>query len=354
VVARGDGPRGRGTPGPRGGVAVPGGGRFLGRLGAWARGPLTGMRTPGQDEGQGRGASQPEERAGAGGAVPAPFIVGAERSGTTLLRLMLDAHPELAIPPETHFIERAAEACEGAPDPRRAFLETVTSHRRWGDFRIEGERLAERVSGIEPFDLGEALRAFYGVYAGRFGKPRWGDKTPNYVRRMSLIHGLLPEARFVHIIRDGRDVALSTRDLWFGPDSVEEAARRWRSLIEDARRQSEGLPHYLEVRYEDLVSDAESALGVIGAFIELPWDPGMLDYHTTADERLKEIHRDIETPKGKKVVRGEMRKSLHTLTGKPPQRDRIARWREEMGEADLRCFEEVAGGTLRELGYEVG
>jgi hypothetical protein len=73
--------------------------------------------------------------------------------------------------------------------------------------------LAERVSGNEPFDLGESLRAFYGVYAERFGKPRWGDKTPNYVRRMSLIYGLLPEARFVHIIRDGRDLAPSTRDL---------------------------------------------------------------------------------------------------------------------------------------------
>ena len=267
---------------------------------------------------------------------------------------MLDAHPEMAIPPETHFIGRAAEACEDAPDPRRAFLETVMSHRRWGDFRVDGERLTEKVSGIEPFDLGEALRAFYGVYAERFGKPRWGDKTPNYVRRMGLIHGLLPEARFVHIIRDGRDVALSTRDLWFGPDSVEEAARRWRSLIEEARRQSGELPHYLEVRYEDLVSETESTLRGIGEFVDLPWDPGMLAYHATADERLKEINRDIETPKGKKVVRGEMRRSLHTLTGKPPQRDRIARWRTEMGETDRRRFEEVAGGTLRGLGYEVG
>ena len=214
--------------------------------------------------------------------------------------------------------------------------------------------MAQRISGIEPFDLGEALRAFYSVYAERFGKQRWGDKTPNYVHRMPLIYGLLPEARFVHIIRDGRDVALSTKDLWFGPDSVEEAAQRWRSLIENARRQSKEIPHYLEVRYEDLVSDTEPALRGIGGFVDLPWDPSMLAYHTTADERLSEIHRDIETPKGKKVVRGEMRKSLHTLTGQPPQRNRIGRWREEMGDADRRRFEEVAGETLLELGYEVG
>jgi hypothetical protein len=69
---------------------------------------------------------------------------------------------------------------------------------------------------------------------------------------------------------------------------------------------------------------------------------------------MSEIYRDIMAPKGKKVVRGEMRRSLHPLTGSPPQRDRIGRWRQEMSAADRSRFEEVAGETLRELGYEVG
>ena len=322
----------------------------MSRLNSWARGHL--RRRPGQEE-EARSTPGSEERSEAQASPPAPFIVGAERSGTTLLRLMLDAHPELAVPPETHFIDRAAQECRDAPDPRRAFLETVTSHRRWGDFQIDGERLERRVSGIEPFDLGEALRTFYGLYAERFGKPRWGDKTPLYVHRMELISTLLPEARFIHIIRDGRDVALSTKDLWFGPDSVEEAAQKWRSLIEKARQQSQGLPHYLEIRYEDLVSDTEPTLKRICEFVDLSWDPGMLAYHKTAEERMSEIYRDMKTPRGKKVVRGEMRRSLHTLTGSPPQRDRIARWRGEMSIADQKRFEEVAGETLRELGYEV-
>lgn len=285
---------------------------------------------------------------------PAPFVVGAERSGTTLLRLMLDAHPDLAVPPETHFIDRVAEACGDTPEPRRTFIETVTSHRRWGDFRVDGEELARRISGIEPFDLGEALRAFYGLYAQKFGKTRWGDKTPKYVHSMRLIHRLLPEARFVHIIRDGRDVALSTKDLWFGPDSVEEAARKWRSLIEKARRQSREVPHYLEIRYEDLVSETEPTLRRICEFVDLRWDPAMLAYHKTAEERMSEIYRDMETPRGKKVVRGEMRRSLHTLTGSPPQRDRVARWKAEMSAEDRKRFEEAAGETLRDLGYETG
>ena len=326
---------------------------MVGRFGSWARGHLGSGREPERQE-------ETQSMPAAGGPpvaralLPAPFVVGAERSGTTLLRLMLDAHPDLAVPPETHFIDRVAEACEDDRDPGRAFIQTVTSHRRWGDFRIDGEELERRVSGIEPFDLGEALRAFYGLYAQKFGKARWGDKTPKYVRHMDLIHGLLPEARFVHIIRDGRDVALSARDLWFGPDSVEEAARKWRSLIDKARVQSRGIPHYLEIRYEDLVSETEPTLKRICEFVELRWDPGMLEYHKTAEERMSEIYRDIQTPKGKRVVRGEMRRSLHTLTGSPPQRDRIARWRVEMSAEDRRRFEEAAGETLRGLGYETG
>jgi sulfotransferase family protein len=268
---------------------------------------------------------------------------------------MLDAHPDLTIPPETHFIHHAAKACANAPNPRKAFLDTVMSHRKWGDHGIEGGLLAQRITALQPFDLSEALRAFYELYAKRFGKPRWGDKTPPYVHRMTLIQDLLPEAGFIHVIRDGRDVALSTKDLWFGPNSVEEAAQRWRSLIEKARRQSKQLSHYLEIRYEDLVSDTEPTLRRICDFVDLSWNPSMLTYHETADERMSELYRDITAPKGEqRVVRGEERKAIHSLTSKPPQRDRIGRWRQEMTTTDRERFEEIAGETLRELGYDVG
>lgn len=285
---------------------------------------------------------------------PSPFIVGVPRSGTTLLRLMLDAHPDLAIPPETNFIHLAAEACEDASDPRQAFLETVMTHNRWKDLRIEEDLLTQNVAAIKPFDLGEAVRALYRLYAEKFGKSRWGDKTPHYVRRMTVIQGLLPEAYFIHLIRDGRDVALSVKDLWFGADSVEDAARRWRGSIEKARRHSRKLPHYLEVRYEDLVTDAESTLSRITEFVDLPWNQSMLDYYKTADERLSEIERDKTAPSGEITSRGEERIAIHSLTHKPPQRDRIGRWRQEMTAADRERFEEVAGETLRELGYDIG
>lgn len=273
-----------------------------------------------------------------------------------MLRLMLDAHPDLAIPPETHFIPEVSRACgkalDNSGDPRRVFLDTVTSHRRWEDFKLEEPVLAERIAAIESFDLGQALRVFYGLYAQRFGKPRWGDKTPPYVRNMELVGGLLPEARFLHVIRDGRDVALSSMGLWFGPGSVEEAARRWQSAIREARRQAESLPHYLEVRYEDLVTDTEATLKVVCDFVDLPWDPVMLEYHETAEERMGEMHRDVTLPDGETVVSGEQRTGIHALTNRPPQSNRIGRWRTGMAEGDRETFEGIAGETLSDLGYE--
>lgn len=341
--------------------------RLLDRLGSWTRRFQTPERISGQKEAQEatlasqpKPGSAPRRMPEAGGQsekrdplTPSPFIVGVGRSGTTLLRLMLDAHPDLAIPSETHFLRKAVRACERDPDPRRAFLETVTSHHRWENHDIERDLLAQRIAAIEPFDLSEAVRAFYNLYAERFGKPRWGDKTPRYVGQMKIIQGLLPEAHFIHLIRDGRDVALSTKDVWFGPGSVEEAAQRWRSTIEKARRRSRKLSHYLEIRYEDLVSDTEPTLRKIGDFISLPWDPIMLDYHKTADKRMSEMYRDVTTPDGRTKVRGEDRKAIHSLTNKPPQHDRVGRWRSEMSHSDRKRFEEIAGEMLRELGYEV-
>lgn len=164
---------------------------------------------------------------------PAPSIVGTGRCGTTLLRLMLDAHPDLAISPETHFIPHVAAARAGSPNPAVTFIKAVVGSRTWGDLHLDSQALGEAVRRLEPFTVGEALRLIYRLYAACFGKARWGDKTPIYFSQMSLIHRLLPEARFVHIIRDGRDVALSHSGLWFGPRLEEDPATWWTSAGQD-------------------------------------------------------------------------------------------------------------------------
>jgi hypothetical protein len=300
-----------------------------------------------------RGRAEPE--------FPAPFVVGVGRSGTTLLRLILDAHPELAIPPETHFMPQLIMR-SGQPwfPPQRVVkLIVEDEHRRWADFGLDEEQLLERFRALEPFNLPDALREFYRAYAEKHGKPRWGDKTPEYVRRMRRIKRTLPEAHFIHVIRDGRDVTLSTNKRieqrgHRQPIKAAPAARRWRSRIEKARTDGPVLGDYLEIRYEDLVTDTEPTVRRVCEFIGLDFDPEMLRYHERAEERLREMAGAMPARAGRPPREAGERLRAHRMATKPPSKERIARWREEMDPEYRAEFEEYAGDLLQELGYDVG
>jgi hypothetical protein len=299
-----------------------------------------------------RGRAEPE------GAVP--FVVGVGRSGTTLLRLMLDAHPALAVPPETHFINNVLEASGRLRFNPERLVDAIVedSHRRWNDFGLEREELLARVSSIPDFNVSDGLRAFYELYAERQSKRRWGDKTPDYLKRMRRIKRTLPEARFIHVIRDGRDVMLSTnrRIAQRGHReelTAERGAERWRRQIERAR---EDAPHlggeaYIEIRYEDLVTDTESTLRRVCTRIDLDYDPVMLRYHETAAERLREMAGAMPARDGRPERKAGERLRAHKLATKPPTRERIEVWREEMDPAEVAEFEAGAGSLLAELGY---
>jgi hypothetical protein len=285
------------------------------------------------------------------GIAPAPFIVGLGRSGTTLLRLMLDAHPALAIPPETQFIPAVAKACQMAPDPRQAFLQALTAAFTWTDFHLAVEQLQSRIADSDPFDLTAALRAFYTLYAERFGKQRWGDKS-GYLWGMVLIQKLIPEARFIHLIRDGRDVALSIKDLWWGPNSIEEAAEHWQAGIQKARRQSADLRFYMEVRYEDLLLDPERQLRQICDFVELDWHPAMLGYYRNAENRLAEFTAILD-PSAHRITTAEERRHIHAHVSQPPQTSLIGKWQRALSATQKQNFARIAGAMLREFGYDL-
>jgi Sulfotransferase family len=290
---------------------------------------------------------------------PAPFVVGAARSGTTLLRLMLDAHPELAVPPETHFLPELVKASKAPGATAEGLADLVVTHRRWSDFGLDPDDLRRRFARLRPFAVGDAIRAFYAAYAERQGKPRWGDKTPAYARRMRLIERHLPEAHFVHLMRDGRDVRLSQISFGSDPPRPGKHARRWKRRIRSTRRDGAQVDHYLEVRYEDLVTEPERHLRRICDFVELDFDSAMLAYHQEADARLREMARDL--PAGEELLPDQSRRAetseerlaMHALTREPPRADRVERWREAMSDADRAEFERVAGDLLHDLGYEV-
>ncbi len=179
----------------------------------------------------------------------------------------------------------------------------IIGGRAWGDFGLDPAALRERGAELEGSDAGAVLRAFYSLYAERQRKPRWGDKTPAYVRAMRPIAAALPEARFIHLIRDGRDVALSRRRRGMGEGKpMAETANLWRRRIESARADARRLRgRYVELRYEDLVAAPESHLRELCELCELEFDAAMLSHHERAGERLAELGGDLEADGGRQA-----------------------------------------------------
>jgi hypothetical protein len=281
-----------------------------------------------------------------------PFIVGASRSGTTLLRLMLDSHPDLAIPPETHFLPQI-NSCGPKVETADSLIGKLVTSQYWSDYGLTWELLARQLSSIRPFSATHAIREFYRLYAERYGKIRWGDKTPPYVCHMVSIQSLLPEAYFIHLIRDGRDVAASMRSMWWGPgQEIGAQASRWRNRILDARRQAPQLHHYMEIHFEHLVKDPEHVLRVICDFIEIPFRHEMLEYHLHAEHRLREL-QNYWDPRLRETITRDRRHDIFALTRNRPDASRAGAWIKSMTDKEVFEFEEIAGDILMELGYKL-
>ncbi len=272
------------------------------------------------------------------------FVVGCGRSGSTMLRLMLDAHPELAVPGESHFIpplwrRRGRFERDGRLDAG-ALAAAVARTPHFGHWKIPPERYLESVRALERPTFANVIERAFLANAEHHGKRRWADKTPIYVRHVGLLSRLWPEARFVHLIRDGREVALSYLSVPWGPRSVLEAAWKWRRDVGAGRASGAvlGPGRYHEVRYEDLVAGPRATLERLCAFVELAFDPRML-------EHARDVDRDRLAPASGLPY--------HARAATPPQ-EGARDWRTEMAEGDVEAFEALAGGLLADLGYPRG
>jgi sulfotransferase family protein len=263
----------------------------------------------------------------------AVVVLGVSRSGTTLLKAMLDAHSELAIPTESYFIPQLWDRHGAQPDRAAivADLRRLERLRQWG---VDVDDLAERLPAAATF--AQVIDCVYSAYAESQGKRRYGDKTPLYMQHLDLLPRAFPDARYVHIVRDGRDAALSflamTRRPRFNvsrPRGLADFAAAWRREVLGARRFGRRHPS-IELRYEDLVAEPEARLRDVCAFLGLEFEPAMLEYHRDAD-------LDITVD--------------HVLLTRPPVKD-ARKWREQMAHEDVELFEAIAGDVLSELGYE--
>lgn len=277
---------------------------------------------------------------------PYVFIVGCPRSGTTLLQRLVNAHPNIAITPESHWIPRLyakswALTPEGRVKPK--LIRRLAGHSKFARLKISPEEIAELGGNGHPVSYGEFVSRIFDLYGERQGKSLVGDKTPDYVRSIETLHSLWPNARFVHVIRDGRDVALSMMD-WpkyrpkpgdfaaWQEDRLSTAALWWELNVRRGRQagKSLGSKLYYEMRYESLVSRPEVESAALCEFLEVP--------HTDAMLRFYEARAAFDP--------GLEAKRAH-LPVTPGLRD----WRVQLPTQDNECFEAAAGGLLEELGY---
>ena len=220
---------------------------------------------------------------------PMPIIVGAPRSGTTLLRFMLDAHPELAIPPETAFFSLDMNRPDLSEVDRRTFFETIVGFPAdapaWADFHLPKEQFWARLNEIEPFTRSAGYRAFYQLYAARFGKPRagatrrrctassWIGSTRCCPRRISSTSCVTAAMSACHCAICGSRPAGRSR---FKRDTG-AISFRLRAITAPRPRR------YLEVKYEELlIAQPEAVLRRICAFVGLPYVHAMLPTITRA------------------------------------------------------------------------
>ena len=254
---------------------------------------------------------------------------------------MFDAHPQMSVTHEAHFIavmgrRRGRYEGDGHQFDVQRFLNDLFADQKFRSLGLAEDELTAALLGQPPTDFADAVRRVFDFYASRNGKSRYGDKTPAYVLRVPLLAELFPESRFIHLIRDGRDVAVSFSHVRFGPHNVGETAIYWKRRVLQGRKDGQALGEhrYREVRYEDLVREPEAVLTDLCAFADLEFDPAMLRYF----EGTSQFVGSTGFPEA------------HQRLFLPPTAG-LRDWRVELAPDDIRRFEAVAGKQLDDLGY---
>lgn len=269
------------------------------------------------------------------------FIVGSGRCGSTLLRLILAGHSRIQIPPETWFIGDLVRELPlwgpiSAAQVDRA-VDIMTGHFRWPDMQIPAEEFRRSASALAAPRLVDVINLVYQHHLRVHGKQRFGDKTPPYFEIIPELSVLYPGAKFIHLIRDGRDVAISFIENEYS-ERYYQRRFDWRRAMR-FRRHNNASAHggrILEVRYEDLVTNLERTVRQICEYLGEEFEPGMLDWHGRAD-----------------LVPERGRQTLHKGLAEPLQTERIGTWRRKLRPFECFAMEACLQNDLRALGYQL-
>ncbi|MGH3145923.1 MAG: sulfotransferase family protein [Rubrobacter sp.] len=283
------------------------------------------------------------------GEPPHLFIVGCARSGTTLLHRIVDAHPVVAITPEMHWVSEHLDANEarGEPIVTPEVVSELADHKRSSQFELDREDFEGLLAPGETVPYQVFLCRLFELYGRVREKPLVGNKTPAYVRHLPKLHKSWPKARFVHIVRDGRDVCLSVmgwkkagriggRYSTWEEDPVSTIALWWERKVRAGHEAGAALGPglYHGMRYEDLIRDPERECRALCEFLDLPYDAAMVRF--SEGKTRTDLPDTRRTPK---------KAWLPVTSG-------LRDWRTEMEVGDVERFEAVAGDLLEPFGYE--
>ena len=267
------------------------------------------------------------------------FVVGMPRSGTTLLSSLLGAHPDLVIAPETHYFTRCwtGEAIRGWADVER-MLDRLDQQPGVRDMALSDEEWAtirERLRTLEAPTHADILGMLLHTYAAQTDASAWGEKTPDHLRLVPEMARQFPEAVFVAIIRDPRDVCLSLRSMPWSRSTLPEQAWTWRTyaaLVDRYRTDYDG--RFFDLRYEDLIADPKSVLRDVCAFLEMPFHESMLRSREQEAQPFDAEREPWKQNSGRRIDASNREK-----------------WRTRMPEAERVLVEWIAGRRLSAYGY---
>lgn len=271
------------------------------------------------------------------------FLFGMERSGTTLLSMMLGAHPRVAVPLATtgmwlEFAQRLHGEFNdlASRDDVVRLVDAALVHERIRLWDAELDRQAV-LADLPLGDFGTIVARFHEAYAQAKGKPCWANVDIASLDNMDLVNSWFKDARFLHIVRDGRDVALSHQTMPYGAGNVAECARAWANRTATNAKMGRilGPSRYMTVRFEDLILDTQATLVRICAFIGVRYDAQMLRYCEMVEDKIP-----------------ASRRWLWPAISRPPQQSKVGRWRRQMTGSQRIVFEGIANQALKEWGYE--